>query len=591
MRMKTLKSSIILLSIGLFLHSQPVNAQDFLKKAKEKLGGKDSTEQTQDSPGTSEKKSKFNVMKTVGKLAGKLLTKTTADLGETAIMINYLENLPPAATDLTDLEYFGEEWIDGGNAVVLTFFGRSSVGVYKIDGTLKINGTEVPHKAMGSYGLFFEGNESANIEIATSSGQVYKTVVKPAPSIRVKSVNGRTSDFEVNVNEDLILELENGSGSEETEFSVSVLSDIMGVRSWLDLGIFKSADEITIPKEMFVNPSNVFGYNYGKTYMLIKRFTPELEENNTGPGAVMRVSNSMHAIPINLTGKVDENILGFTKTTEGIKIDEKKNAHDMKVELSKPNAFLGKPFQEAKTYALVSLSVRATQLQQSQSNTSVRYGANTKTTTTTTITRTFPQLPDAYWDNLVEHLYDDIADLVKNDLQAELIPMDRVLNAKAYQNLEPIEDENSTVKVNRSYKGTKNLIPTSYAYMAQGFNSTFAHDKPEARLCRELGVDGLIAVTLDLAMPWEEFTLQPRLSIRIMGEPNGVQMGPTVYLQGVVNGDGVPIDEAKLQSPSASSFLDTVVKREALIASLKDAIKDMKSQEEQLGYIKLWDLK
>ena len=104
-------------------------------------------------------------------------------------------------------------------------------------------------------------------------------------------------------------------------------------------------------------------------------------------------------------------------------------------------------------------------------------------------------------------------------------------------------------------------------------------------------MDGLIAVTIDLAMPWEEFTLSPNMSVRITGGPNGYTAGPTVFAQGVINGQGVPLDSAKMDAQSIMDVLPNIIRRDDLKSALATAFKDLDNAEKDRGYDRIWALK
>ena len=76
-------------------------------------------------------------------------------------------------------------------------------------------------------------------------------------------------------------------------------------------------------------------------------------------------------------------------------------------------------------------------------------------------------------------------------------------------------------------------------------------------------------------MPWfddaAELTLQPRMSFRISGGPNGYSFGPTVFAQGVISGMGQPFDEAKINSGAEGlSVLESIGRRQDLVKAFKD---------------------
>ena len=138
--------------------------------------------------------------------------------------------------------------------------------------------------------------------------------------------------------------------------------------------------------------------------------------------------------------------------------------------------------------------------------------------------------------------------------------------------------------------GTKNLIPTTLSAIVGNISTTFASDRVDSRLIKELGVDGLIAVTLDLEMDWDG-ALSPRLSFRISGAPNGYIAGPTIYAQGVISGKGVDWDKARMDAKYVMQALPNTIRQKDLMNALNIALKKLDRLEKKHDYDKLWALK
>lgn len=521
----------------------------------------------------------------VGKMVAGMMTGKTADLKEVSMQIRFIRNLYPPETKTTEVDYLGEAWVAGKNIVGLNNFKRSGIGMYELDAAVTINGKPLPYYTNGAYGDFVNDLKPYNIEILTTSGQKASFTVKPIEEVKIKSVNNGSN--EINVEEDFTIEFDVDSGTKNKEMKVSLLMDVMGTRSWVEVAHFKEQKSITFPKEVFRHLPGLEP-NFGDTYLLVERYKVEPTVRGV-VGAAQVISQSWDCVPIKLTGDIEDKVNGISAVGD-LENDQGKMNYD----ISKPNAFLGKPFERAKKFALVSLTVRATKLKQSRSKTSSNtayYGSyKVTTTTTTTTTRKFPKLPEEFWDQLIENIYTDVMGTLRKYHNIELIPMEQVLNAPSYGELEAIDDEVTEVEVSKSYKGTKNLIPTTLGAIISSVSSTFASDRPDARLIEELGVDGLIAVTVDLEMPWESFSLSPRMSIRISGPPHGYMHGPTVFAQGVVSGNGIEFDEAKGEEGLTMDILDKVIRREQLIAALDAGLSELKMKETEYNYNTIWNL-
>ncbi len=517
----------------------------------------------------------------VGKIVGKLLTSSTSDLNEASTQIRYIRNTYPPEVNTTEVSYF-DDWQAGRNAVGINSFKRDGIGMLKIDGTVTANGSPIPYVDNGAYGMFLDDLEPQTVEIKTSSGQEVSFRVEPIEEVNITSVNGGSG--EINLEEDLVLEFDEPANIENKNMRVMLLMKVMGARAWVDIANFQAAKKVTIPAEAFkhlpgVNPET------GDSYLLVERYKVSPNQYDD-IGVAQVLSLSWDAVPVTVSNKV--------KQVNGIRVQAESEDDDgvIKYTASKPNAFLGRPFSAGKTFALTSLTVRATKLKQSrtESSSSTSYYGNYKvtTTTTTTETRKFPTLPDVFWDNFLDDMHEDVLATLNQNLGAEFIPMETVLNAPSYQKLTPIDDKITEVEVSKSYANTKSLLPTTFGAIVASISSTFASDRPDARLIDELGVDGLVAITIDLEMPWDEFTLSPRMSFRITGAPNGYIHGPTVYAEGVIEGEGVELEEAKENSELGIDLVNQIVRQEALIQAFDQALKGLKAEEQKYGYEKIW---
>ena len=498
----------------------------------------------------------------VGKVTAKLLTGTTDDLSQVSATARFIRNTYPLETATTEVKFSGDLWQPGTNVAVINFLKREGIGMFQIDGVVKINGEVVPHFMNGVYGKILDDSQSGpvNFEVETSTGQTAAFTVTPTAPIKIKSINGKSDGYSIDMNEDVVLELDNPAGSAGTPLRVALLADALGTRAFYDLGIFSARDRLVIPAVAFRHsaPPNAqfFKFNTGDNWILVERFEAG-PGNQPAVGAGQIIAQSWDSAPVTLSGEVDviERI-----EVEGTVGDEDDDAAVF-YSLNKPNATYGRPFSSGKRFAIGSLSVRGTLRKQESSSTT---SGNTITTTTTTWQ--FPTLPNAFWDQLLASLHDDISGLMRDRYGITLVPTEKVVASPLYAALDGIDDENTQVEISRSYKGTKNLIPTSLGAMLSNVSSTFAADRPDARLMTDVGIDGLISVTLDLDIPTdsEQITLRPMLSIRVVGPPNGYVVGPTVYTEGIVGSKaGVGFSEADLASVDA---LNNIVRKDELMA-------------------------
>lgn len=523
----------------------------------------------------------------IGKLVGGLLTGSTADLKSVSVIAQHVSNSFTPEMGLTSGDFMPEGWKGGENFVSLTFLKRDGIGLSKIDGEVAVGSTPMNYIGLGSYGSF-SVKEEETVNIKTTSGQKASFKLRAQIPIKIKSINNGSNW--VDRNKDLVIELENPAGHENTMIRVMLIMDIAGVTDFAEVGHYKSADKITVQKEDFLHPvviDNIAGgIRDGESWLAVERYTVEKNLPSEFGAAQIRYIYSDYA-KVTVSEEPEDVISG------AIVYDEINN---FKVDVSKPNAYTGKPIGNAKKFAIASFSVRATKLKQVRTSTSSSsssfYAGGYKYTNTTTITtvrtRKFPKVPKEHWDNITAELYSAFVTELKSVYNIELIPIEQVTAAENYKYLFPIEEKMSEAAYTGTYGGTKTLIPTSIGEIISSATSTFASDRPDAHLIRELGVDGLISVTIDFEMPWfddtEEMKLNPRMAFRITGGAFGYNYGPIVYAQGVISGEGAEFDGENL----SIDFLQKTIRKNELMDAFGKSFQQLKEKEKVLGYAKVW---
>jgi hypothetical protein len=532
----------------------------------------------------------FNPMKAVGKLAGNLLTATTDDLSVVSMRIIYSDNLYPSDAGTTETEYYGF-WEEGSSMAGIMFLKREGAGMFKIDGTVSIDGEAKEHVANGFYGgPFSDARGSHTYTVETVKGQKATFTSEPVEPIEIVSINGvpKGQPVTVKIDEDLVLELKHPEGG-TNDFYVQVLGEVFGIKTFNDIGYFKSADKIVIPKEAFFHTSTPgLKYIQGDNYLQVTRVDDKLV-NVPGVGAAQVVSMSSDYSKITFEGEGETLLgVGYDKNNPSVKT---KYEDGFKAELSKMNAFWSPPLSQPKKIAIASFVVRATELKQQEVSTSSSTVGNTRYTTTTTTTKTFPELPDEFWDALVADAYKKFKSEMESNFGFEIIDIEKTISAQGYDNMFSVEDTVATEIVVKPYKDCKILIPTTMGEILSSVSSTFPADLPDVKLVNELGVDAIMSVTLDCAMAWEDGALSPRLSFKMAGGTNGWKNGPLIYAQGFVQGPGQGISETYDDDKSMMQQMNEIMNIDKVMEYLGKSLSDLRSEEANKGYEKIWSLK
>lgn len=123
----------------------------------------------------------------------------------------------------------------------------------ELDGTVIIDGDTAVFQSGGVYTKFLEkpDGKAHKIEIHSASGQKSSFEIAPAPSFKLKAINGKTSDFEVDITKDLVLEFELSPQARGKLMSVSMISSMPGGRDFNEIQPFYAAPKVTIPAGSF----------------------------------------------------------------------------------------------------------------------------------------------------------------------------------------------------------------------------------------------------------------------------------------------------------------------------------------------------
>ena len=87
-----------------------------------------------------------------GNMTAKLLTAKTADLSNASVQVRFIRNLYQTEAQTTEVKHVSAIWQPGANVAVINFLKREGIGMYEIDGTVKLNGELLTHLGSGAYG-------------------------------------------------------------------------------------------------------------------------------------------------------------------------------------------------------------------------------------------------------------------------------------------------------------------------------------------------------------------------------------------------------------------------------------------------------
>lgn len=530
----------------------------------------------------------------IGKLAAKLMTGKTSNLGETAVIVHHINGMHTMNARISGQEMYPEDFQEGDVAVGIFFAKVDGLGFLNIEGTVMCDGKPLLSPGMGFYMLELDPNDLGpkTIDVQTITGDKASFTINSVPSVKVIAVNGATSNAPVDLSKDIELVLENGPGHEGSLLRVSLVTDVAGARAFNNFADFKSADRIIIPKEALSNPvvsGSVQGagnYNQGENYLVVERYVQARADKQSTAAAELQ-SRAYGSMQVNVSGKQAESVYGSTLVRGKA---ESPNGN-LNYEASKPNASTGAPFSQGSRFAVSSLSVRGV-LYKQEVDQSTSYGYNSTTVTTVTTTYQFPQLPDAFWEQLLNNLHADIVKIFKEEFNIEIVPTERVTESPQYKNFYTVAEQNTEEMIVKTYKNTQNMQPGRLAEIFGSISSNLTSDRPIINLMKDADVDGLINVQLSLQVAGDadgHIILVPNMRFFIQGREEKYTNKDVQYGSGwIATEEGKAFSEAEFNDINA---LNRIVRKDDIMNAFRKALDDLRDKEVERGYDKIWALK
>ncbi|MBR9861327.1 hypothetical protein GYB22_11380 [bacterium] len=517
-----------------------------------------------------------------------------SDLGKAAISIFYQAHLHPKEI----VRYVTEtpNWETCGDAILAGFMNRDGLGLTSTDGEFKVDGTVVEYAQGGTYFHGFKPSERGEktVQITSSDGDDITVKVGPGEPLEIESINGKPKGEAdpLDGTQDLVLKIKNGDADPNSKIHVQLVSNVVGTPVLYDLFVSTAKNEIRIPASAFKNYEGSPSPFMQANTLLVNRITENLIEG-TDAGAIRVMNGFMDWAPISVSGDIAKGGLvtaGFDESKNtNISIDmSSKGVYNYQV--NKKGPFYAPPTEGISKVAIASLVVRGN-LQASETNTHSYSSGNMTTIVTEKITKWFPEISEESWQNLSDILYLKIATALKENESWELVDLDKIINSKAYNYTKAIKDTVSKTFVEVGAGGTKRILTTSTSDAYKDLGLTFPADFVSERLVRELGVDMVLAITIDMNMNFETEALDPVVKI-VAFAPSVSYRSGAEYFSMTANTSAVSLDQSKEHSGSVEEVLYKMIRGEDFVKEFISTLKSLESEEKKFPvYAELWDSK
>lgn len=554
------------------------------------------------------KPKKLNIMEGIGNMTGNLMTGKTDRLDNVSVKINYVSGMYSPDIKTTEGKYIPDDVLEGDHLVYASFFKQEGMGLLELkNGTVMVNGEPTTYHGLGSYGFYFNAipNEPVQLAFQSENGDQASFKLYPTEGIEILSVNGESALPILDLDKDIEVEYYNPPGTEGTTVKVSLLTKVMGVRAFNHFADFKVKEtgnvKVTIPKEALANPEiagqmNVGNFDQGENYLIMEREVltsrDEFDEHQD-PGVIPSLeifSRSYASFPVIVKGKQEDGLV------VSLKVRGQTEDKTLRYDFYKPSANTGIPFSKASKFGLASFTMEArTFSQETDESTSTWTVGGTRYTQTTTTTTTldFPELPEAYWEQTMDQIYQEVVTFFKTEYDVEFVPVEDVTSSENYKTLFPPKEKINDKIVRRSYKNTSRTRPQSFSEIFGGVSSNQTADNPRVNLMKEAGeVDGMLSMHLSLVISANKegnIVMLPTLSLSIAGRDESRDDKEGKYLDGLVQRKvGEPYNEELLKSNP--SELLRVCSVSQLLHAAKSGIATLRAKEVEMGYDRIWSI-
>ena len=548
------------------------------------------------------KKPNLKLREKLGDLAGNAMTGKTDDLFITAPVVSLTTGIYSPETKTSVSKYLPENVVEGDQLISVTFMKNAGMGMLQIKGDVNYEDTPLEYVGLGSYMHIFEKpvDGPRTINVTTETGQKASYTLFPVPNIEILEVNGDATFPIVDLTEDLRLKVTHSPEAEGTVVRVGIPANIAGARAINYFAEFKATGkEVVIPKESFSNllysgELNTGQIDRGLTHLVVTR-EKILEEseidatNRTGNATGVKfISTSNCSKRILVKGKQENGIITEVRFSGRFK-------DKLSYSISKPNANTGIPLSRASKFGLASLTIngRTYKKETVQGSENVYSGGTAYTRTwTRTTTYEFPQLPDAYWENVMGIFYTKLQSMLKENFSIQFEDVEKVTASANYAQLFDGVEYNTTKGISKSYKNTKLMTPTSFSETWRSRSSSKSAETPTTMLMKELGMDGLVSFNINFDVGADEndkIVLLPTISFSIRGADETKEYKDGTYANGFITyKEGIPFSTDKLEKDP--NYLAEILSCDRVIDNLRFMLITLQQKEIELGFEKIWSI-
>ncbi|MDQ6983712.1 MAG: hypothetical protein Q9M44_03250 [Ghiorsea sp.] len=517
----------------------------------------------------------------MSKMMMDMMIGKTDDLNKTNIEVKYYTNIYPEGTESVTSSVMGtkeEPWEAGRDFVFTAFLEKGSTSIVpfmQLEGNVNYNGTSAPYLGAGHFGKSYSGSapDKISIDITSMKGQNLKFNVDKAPRIKIISINGQKNGaFKLDPSKGLKLKLQVPRNLRGKYMTAWLTFDAFAAKAFNPLAIFKAQETVYLSPQVLRHgqTGNNASTNFDSdNYLLIKLATEKQIKH--AKHNIKVIYEAMDGKPIEIIKDID--LVATTQAT--VELDG-----GFKANVSTRGAMYSKPLKSARKLALVNLTIDGT-LVTTETSTST----NGDREITTTNTWQFPDKPLKDWDTYMGQVYKDVRDVFASEYRVSFLPRSKVTAAKAYQAMAvDFEEKYTSSIIKHSYQGAKPIkVPTTDANPVDINNPLQKTTSPYKALMKELGVDGLVFVTISSVVPKTEvITLSSKMNIQVIGYGVTKDTSHMSYLKASFEtGEGRGTNNA----------LYKIMRQDHVRQTLKTGAQKLDAMNKENGFYDVWALR
>ncbi|MEM7660521.1 MAG: hypothetical protein AAF399_30745 [Bacteroidota bacterium] len=196
------------------------------------------------------------------------------------------------------------------------------------------------------------------------------------------------------------------------------------------------------------------------------------------------------------------------------------------------------------------------------------------------------------WLGLADQIQTELERELSQAFRWEFLPMNEVTSAKAYREAKQVKNDNNSTFVEVGAHGSRRILQTNQSDFMKDLSITFPGDLVQNRLTEELGVDMLLAITIELKMNAKNQSLDPTVHLKayapVVSYKTAAEYGGMV---GQTEGITFNVDEEYVIGREADKLFE-MIKGHALVSGIRQAFSELSEQEGNYPvYSELWEAK